>query len=95
MHQEIYLFQMCVSCVSFLRPSHNLLLRYHGHVPCLLGYLFIRLRWLWVNTSYRLGPSVNALQYLTGKVDNNNNNNVYIATNEKLLYKEEVSSLCT
>ena len=40
-----------------------------------MPHIFIRLRWLWVNTSYRLGPSVNALQCLTGKVDNNNNNN--------------------
>ena len=30
-------------------------------------------QWLWVNISYRLGPSVYALQCLTGKVDNNNN----------------------
>ena len=33
--------------------------------------LGMRLR-LWVNTSYRLVPSVYALQCLTGKVDNNN-----------------------
>ena len=33
--------------------------------------LFIRLQWLWVNTSYRLGPSVYALQCLTDKVDDN------------------------
>ena len=38
----------------------------------LLGYLFIRLRWFWVNTSYRLDLSVYALQCLTGKVDDNN-----------------------
>jgi len=29
-------------------------------------------KWLWVNTLYKLGPSLQALQYLTGKVGNTN-----------------------
>ena len=48
------------------------------------GYLFIRLRWLWVNTSYRLGPSVYALQCLTG-----NNNNKSTSFSRKLLLSQK------
>ena len=55
--------------------------------PCLLGYLYIRLRWLCVNTLYRLGPSVNALQCLTGKVDNNNTNNIEYDNNSPICNK--------
>jgi len=69
-------------CEELAVQNVQLFFRYSMFIvlPHLLGQDLFRFLWLWVNTLYRLFFFVYVLQCLTGKVDNNKNNN------NKLIY---------